>query len=380
MPWVSNHFSIDMPNVPSPFPSSPWPIYMNPSFGSGGTMGPSSTSSFDRSHVPQPTLIVGGWNLPSYGSSHSHVFLGADTQMGGYSTYYTPSVYPSSAMSFPSNTFPMVGPHISSGISYGGNQFYDSGYPLHGTPSHGGNIYPHLNNPYHTFVSSQTSSSVMMLVQTSIEKLGEGYYLSGQGQGVNQDPSWPAMSQNQSFLGPCSQISQLTTITSPVTASHTGAPSPTTASHVGDWSRTSASHVEDPQPAIASHVGGITLVAMRHTDITYPTSVHHVGDELPASSRHAENMSPAIVNVVGGVHAIEKPRRVRRKARFLYRTCEGNHLTRLCPATAGIPEAWFSPGDPLGSEAFVVSPHSISPLIDTPVMPMQFSPEHTPNF
>jgi hypothetical protein len=91
MPWVSNHFPIDMPNMPSPFPSSPWPTYMNPSFGSGGTMAPPSTSSFDRSHVPQPTLTVGGWNLPSYGSSPSHVFSGASTQMGGYSTYYTPS-------------------------------------------------------------------------------------------------------------------------------------------------------------------------------------------------------------------------------------------------------------------------------------------------
>jgi len=53
-----------------------------------------STYSFDRSHVPQPNLTVGGWNLPSYGSSPSHVFLGANTQIGGYPTYYSPSVYP----------------------------------------------------------------------------------------------------------------------------------------------------------------------------------------------------------------------------------------------------------------------------------------------
>jgi hypothetical protein len=43
---------------------------------------------------------------------------------------------------------------------------------------------------------------------------------------------------------------------------------------------------------------------------------------------------------------IEKPRRVRRKPKFLCRTCEGDHLTHLCPATVGIPEAWFSPGGP----------------------------------
>jgi hypothetical protein len=144
MTWVSNHFSIDMPNVPSPFPSSPCPTYMNPCFGFGGTMAPPSTFSFDRSHVPQPTLIMGGWNLPSYGSRPSHVFSVAHTQMVGYSTYCTSSMYPSSAMPIPMNTFPMEGSHISSGISYEGNQFYGSGYPLHETLSHGGNIYPHF--------------------------------------------------------------------------------------------------------------------------------------------------------------------------------------------------------------------------------------------
>jgi hypothetical protein len=156
------------------------------------------------------------------------------------------------------------------------------------------------------------------------------------------------------------------TTTSPVTASHTGAPSPTSASHVGDGSTTSASHVEDPQPATASHVGGITLVTTSHIDVTSPTSVHHVGDDSLTSASHIESMSPAIVNDVGG---IEKPRHLRRKPKFLCRTCEGNHLTRLCPATAGIPEAWGSPKGPLGSEASVVSPHPVSPLIDMTVMP-----------
>jgi hypothetical protein len=86
-------------------------------------------------------------------------------------------------------------------------------------------------------------------------------------------------------------------------------------------------------------------------------------------------MSPAIGNDTGG---IEKPRHLRRKPKFLCRTCEGDHLTRLCPATVGIPEAWFSPEGPLGSEVSVVSPHPISPLMDTEVMPLQSSLDHTP--
>jgi hypothetical protein len=251
-------------------------------------------------------------------------------------------------------------------------------YPLYGTPSQGGNIYPQLDNPYHTFVSSQTCALVMVPIQTSMDQLGEGYYLSGHEQGVNQDPSWLAMFQNQSFLGPWYQIPQLTTTISPVTSIHTRDPSQTTTSHVGDWSTTSVIHVEDPQPIIASHAGGITLVTTSHTDVTSPTSIHHVGDESLASASHAESMSLAIVNDAGGMHTIEKPRRLRRKPKFLCRTCEGNHLTRLCPATTRILEACFSPKVPLGSEAFVVSPHPISTLIDIEVMPMKSSPDHTP--
>jgi hypothetical protein len=77
---------------------------------------------------------------------------------------------------------------------------------------------------------------------------------------------------------------------------------------------------------------------------------------------------------------IEKPRRVRRKPKFLCRICEGDHLTRLCPATAGIPEVWSSPRGPSGSESSLVSQHSVSPLIDMTVMPMQSSPDPTPIF
>lgn len=86
---------------------------------------------------------------------------------------------------------------------------------------------------------------MMMPVQTSLDQLGIGYYLSGQGKGVNQNPSWPAMFQSQSLSGPWYQIPQPTT-TSPVTTSHIGATSPTYANHVGDWSMTSVSHVQDP--------------------------------------------------------------------------------------------------------------------------------------
>jgi hypothetical protein len=86
-------------------------------------------------------------------------------------------------------------------------------------------------------------------------------------------------------------------------------------------------------------------------------------------------MSPTIVNIAGG---IKKPRRLRRKPKFLCRTCKGNHLTCLCPATAEIPEVWGSPKGSSYSEAFVVSPHLFPPLIDTVVTSLQSSPELTP--
>ena len=105
-------------------------------------------------HVFEPAFTMGGWNLPSYGSSPRYSLLGANTKMGAYSTYYTPSMYSSSAMLIHSNTFPMLGPHVSLSILYGENQFYSLGYPLYRTPSQGGNIYPHLNSPYHTSISS----------------------------------------------------------------------------------------------------------------------------------------------------------------------------------------------------------------------------------
>jgi hypothetical protein len=113
------------------------------------------------------------------------------------------------------------------------------GNPPHEVPSPGGNIYPHMSNPCHVAFSSQVASSVSMPLQPFMNQYGGGYYPVGQGQGVNQDPSWPAISQNQSFLGPWTQMPQFTTATSPVTVCHTGIISPTSASHVGDWSTTS---------------------------------------------------------------------------------------------------------------------------------------------
>jgi hypothetical protein len=343
---------------------------MNPSIGSGGTMAPMPVSSFDMSHVPQPTFTTGGWNFPSYGSNPSYALSGANTQMGAYSTYYTSSMYPPSTMSVPLNTFSMVSPHVSPGVSYGENQFYGSGYPLHGSPSQGGNIYPHSNNPYHTSIFSQTS--VMIPIQTSLNQLNGGYYLSRQGQGVNQDPSWPAMFQSQSFPRPWHQMPQSTT--SPVTVSHTRAPSPTSSSHVGDGSTTSTSYVDNPYPTVASHARGTTLVSTSYINATSPTSEHHVGDDSPTFSCHIDSMPSTILNDTGG---IEKPRHLRRKPKFLCRTCEGSHLTHLCPATAGIPEAWGSPKGPSDSKASMVSPHLV-PSIDMKVTSLQSSLDHTP--
>jgi hypothetical protein len=209
----------------------------------------------------------------------------------------------------------------------------------------------------------------MIPIHTSSNQLGGGYYLSGQGQGVNQDSPWPAMFQSQSFPGPWHQMPQLSA--SPVTVSHTGAPSPTYANHVGDGSTTSTSPVDDSHPNVASNAGGTTLITTSHINITSLTSVHHVGDESSTSAYHVESMSPAIVNTIGG---IENPRHLICKPKFLCRTCEVYHLTRLCPTIVKIPEAWGSPKGPLVFEASVVSPHRISPFIDTMVMLPHSSP------
>jgi hypothetical protein len=180
MPWVSNNFSHGMPDMSSHFPSSVLSPYMNPSCGSRGMMPPSSPSPFDGSHIHQTTLMVRGWNIPSYEST----FPRASAQMGSHSTYYTSSTYPSSAMSVPMNTFPMVDLRLSSGVSSGGSYFYSMGNPLHEVSSSRGNIYHHMSNPYHVTFYSQAASSVLMSLHPFMNQYGGGYYPARQGHGV----------------------------------------------------------------------------------------------------------------------------------------------------------------------------------------------------
>ena len=125
-------------------------------------MPPYTPFLFGGSHIPQPTLTVGGWNIPTYGSNPRFTFLGEISQMGSHSTYYIPSIYPSSAMLVPKNAFPMADLCLSYGVSSGGSYFYSMGNPPHGVPSSGGNIYPHMSNPCHVAFSSQATSSVSM--------------------------------------------------------------------------------------------------------------------------------------------------------------------------------------------------------------------------
>jgi hypothetical protein len=117
-------------------------------------MPPYSPFLFGGSQIPQPTLTVGGWNIPFYESNPSFTFLGESAQMGGHSTYYIPSIYPSSAMPVPTNAFPREDLHLSSGVSSGGVSFIVWETPFTEVPSSRGNIYPHLSNPCHVAFSS----------------------------------------------------------------------------------------------------------------------------------------------------------------------------------------------------------------------------------
>jgi hypothetical protein len=196
IPWASNPFSFGMPEMSSYSPSSVSSSYVNPSFGYGGMMHPYSPFSFGGSHIQQPNIMVGGWNTPSYGPNPSFSFPGSSAQMGGPSTYYILSIYPSSAMAVPMNDFIMTELLLSSGVSSRGSQFYSMGNSLHGVSSSRGNIYPHLSNPCHVSFSSPAVSLVMMPLQTFMNQFGGGYYHVGKGHGVYRNPSWPAISQN----------------------------------------------------------------------------------------------------------------------------------------------------------------------------------------
>jgi hypothetical protein len=117
IPWASNIFSHGMLDMSSYFPSFFLSPYVNPSFGLGGMMPPYYPFLFGVIHIPQPTLTIGGWNIPSYGSNHSFTIPRESAQMGGQSTYYIPSIYHSSTMLVPMNIFPMADLHLSFGVS-----------------------------------------------------------------------------------------------------------------------------------------------------------------------------------------------------------------------------------------------------------------------
>jgi hypothetical protein len=176
MPWVSNHFSHGMSDMSSHLPSSVSPPYANTSFGSGGMMPLSYPSSFGGSHILQTPLTVGGLNIPSYESTMREV----SAQLRNHSTCYTPSAYPSFAMSVPMNTFPMADLRLPSGVSSRGNYFYSMGNPPHEVPSSRGNTYPHMSNPCHVAFSSQVDS---MPLQPIMSQYGGGYYLVKKRQG-----------------------------------------------------------------------------------------------------------------------------------------------------------------------------------------------------
>jgi hypothetical protein len=198
-----------------------------------------------------------------------------------------------------------------------------------------------------------------MPIQTSSNHFGVNQHFFGLRQGVHQDPSWLAIFQNQSFPGPWNQMPQ--SITIPITISHTSAPSPTSSSHVGDGSTFSTNYVNSFPLTSTSYVGGNILFTPNNSRVTSPASIHHTGNDSLSFTSY-----------------IEKPRHLRRKPKFLCRTCEGSHLTCLCPVTTRIPEAWGSPKRLSDSEASMVSPHTTSPLIVSMVPSTQFSPDLTP--
>jgi hypothetical protein len=150
-------------------------------------------------------------------------------------------------------------------------------------------------------------------------------------------------------------------IASPVNVSHTGAPSPTSANHIRYGSTFSTNYVDNLLPTSTNYVGGTIIFTPNHSHATSPASIHHIG---------YESLSPA--------SHIEKPRCLICKPKFLCGTCEGIHLTHLCPATTGIPEAWGSPKIPSDSKASMVSPHTTSSLIISVVPPTKSSPDLTP--
>jgi hypothetical protein len=169
------------------------------------------------------------------------------------------------------------------------------------------------------------------------------------------------MFQNQYFLGPWNQIPP--SIASPVNFSHTGAPSKTSSSHVGDGSTLSTNYVDSLHPTSTNYVGGTILFTPSHNRVTSLASIHHLGDDFISPTNY-----------------IKKPRCLRCKTKFLCRTCERNHLTRLCTVSSEIPEVLGSPKRPSDSETSLVSPLTTSPLIASVVAPPQSLPDLTSFF
>jgi hypothetical protein len=147
----------------------------------------------------------------------------------------------------------------------------------------------------------------------------------------------------------------------PVTIIHTRSPSSTSTSHVRDGSTFSTNYVDSLPPTSANYVGGTILFTPNRSRVMSSASIHHIREYFLSPSSH-----------------IEKPRRLICKPEFLCRTCEGSHLTHLCPATIRIPKAWGSPKIPSDSKASMVSPHTTSPLIISVVPSTQSSPNLTP--
>jgi hypothetical protein len=117
MPLVSNPFSFGMPNMTLHMSSSILTSNVNTSFGSGGMSPPYNPFPFGGGHIPQSFPMVGGWNPPSSAPNPSYGFQGWNGQMGGVSTSYIHSVYPSSTMHVPMNDFIMENPPQTSGVT-----------------------------------------------------------------------------------------------------------------------------------------------------------------------------------------------------------------------------------------------------------------------
>jgi hypothetical protein len=94
--------------------------------------------------------------------------------MGGVSTSYILSLYPSSTMHIPLNDFLIENPPPTSGMTLGGNVYPHMGNPSYRVPSSGGNVYPHMGNPYHTRFSSHAARSMMIPLQLFCESVGRG--------------------------------------------------------------------------------------------------------------------------------------------------------------------------------------------------------------